>query len=417
MNRDDVSLGWRGHHEKSKKAIGNRGMRAVFTLYLVGISALISGLAQFFYNPILPQVQEELHTSMYWVNMTVTVYTVAMAAMQLVFGAVADRKGRRSALLAGMLLFVGASFGAAYATNVAALLVFRAIQGMGAAAIPVVAAAVISDLFQGSERTKAMGTYQFILALSPAIGPMIGGILGARFGHYGVFLFLAFVSAAAWFANLLWLKESRPAHSMPLKMNMGSFRLFLLNGKCAAVMVIDMTQALASTVVLVFIPTIFHDYFSLRPETTGVSFLLMSLTFMVFTKLSAAMANAWGIEKSFILGCWFNVLSLILFAVFVKVSVLAAFVLFCFFGASYGIAMPPPLSILAEMFREERATAIAMYNLCRFIGMALGPMIGSLLFLTHSAMLLFGMIAVIYGGGTALCQYLLMNTSRCARDY
>ena len=60
---------------------------------------------------------------------------------------------------------------------------------IGIAAIPVVSATIIGDLFEGKERGEAMSLYQMLLALAPAIGPLIGGYLGSINGHLSVFLF------------------------------------------------------------------------------------------------------------------------------------------------------------------------------------------------------------------------------------
>ena len=66
---------------------------------------------------------------------------------------------------------------------------FRAVQAIGIAAIPVVSATIIGDLFEGKERVEAMSLYQMLLALAPAIAPLIGGYLGSINGHLSVFLF------------------------------------------------------------------------------------------------------------------------------------------------------------------------------------------------------------------------------------
>ena len=61
---------------------------------------------------------------------------------------------------------------------------------IGIAAIPVVSATIIGDLFEGKERGEAMSLYQMLLALAPAMAPLIGGYLGSINGHLSVFLFI-----------------------------------------------------------------------------------------------------------------------------------------------------------------------------------------------------------------------------------
>jgi DHA1 family bicyclomycin/chloramphenicol resistance-like MFS transporter len=385
-------------------------------LYLLSTSSLISGFSQFSYNALLPQVQEQLHTSIYWVNMTVTVPTLAMALMQIVFGSMADRQGRRRALLIGMILFVIGSIGASFANSIVILLIFRTIQGIGASAIPVVAAAMISDLFEGRERTKAMELYQLILALTPAVGPMIGGVLGGQFGYVSIFYFLAIMGAILLTANWFWLKESRPESAAVTKISINTYKMFLVHPKSRALLLLGVKQALASSAVLVFIPIIFHSQFGTTPETTGIAFLLLALSFVISMKFAGKLEKKWGSEKIFIIGCWLNVFSLLLFIGIEMISLPMAFVLVCIFGATYGMAMPPPLTILAGLFSEERATAIALYNLCRFVGMAVGPMLGAFLYTSGSAFLLYFINMLLYGIGIVISQHLLFQKKKLFKE-
>jgi MFS transporter, DHA1 family, multidrug resistance protein len=379
--------------------------------YLVGISSALSGFAQFSYNPILPQVQQELQTSLYWVNMTVTVFTVSMAVMQLVFGMIADRKGRRIALLIGMSLYVVASFGAAFSETVVTLLVYRIIQGMGAAGIPVVAAAVIGDLFEGASRSKAMGNYQLIMALSPALGPLIGGIIGARYSYWGVFLFLALIGLILLAANFFWLKESKSVTKTGHKFSLYSFKVFIQHRKGAAVMLIGGVQAFAATILMVFMPNMFHNIFAASPEMIGLSFLLMSSSFMISVKFSGLLERKWGIEKAFVFGCWMNALSIILCSMFMMSSLSAAILLFCFYGSTFALAMPAAATMITGIFPEDRATAIAVYNVCRNIGMAVAPMLGAALYITNSTLVLLGVTALIYALGVGIGGYVVVSRS------
>ena len=87
---------------------------------------------------------------------------------------------------------------------------FRAVQAIGIAAIPVVSATIIGDLFEGKERGEAMSLYQMLLALAPAIGPLIGGYLGSINGHLSVFLFLSILGILLLMINLSLLPETKP---------------------------------------------------------------------------------------------------------------------------------------------------------------------------------------------------------------
>ena len=86
---------------------------------------------------------------------------------------------------------------------------FRAVQAIGIAAIPVVSATIIGDLFEGKERGEAMSLYQMLLALAPAMAPLIGGYLGSINGHLSVFL-LSTLGIILLIINISLLPETRP---------------------------------------------------------------------------------------------------------------------------------------------------------------------------------------------------------------
>ena len=87
---------------------------------------------------------------------------------------------------------------------------FRAVQAIGIAAIPVVSATIIGDLFEGKERGEAMSLYQMLLALAPAMAPLIGGYLGSINGHLSVFLFLSTLGIILLIINISLLPETKP---------------------------------------------------------------------------------------------------------------------------------------------------------------------------------------------------------------
>ena len=92
--------------------------------------------------------------------------------MQLIYGPLIDTKGRKSVLIPSLIISTIGSIGCAFSPNVY-LFLFRAVQAIGIAAIPVVSATIIGDLFEGKERGEAMSLYQMLLALAPAIGPSL----------------------------------------------------------------------------------------------------------------------------------------------------------------------------------------------------------------------------------------------------
>lgn len=241
-------------------------------LLVLGLSAAIVSLGQSLYVPLLPDLQHDLHTTLSLVNLTVTLFTVAMAVMQVVLGPIVDRSGRKRILIPGMIIYVLATIGCMFSFSIEMLLLFRVIQGIGAAAVPLVAATMIGDVFEGEKRAESMATYQMILGISPAVGPLIGGLIGSVSGYTGAFGFAAASAVLIMFTALFLLPETMPTISTTTGKLLGlkaigrifqskTGRVVLLSG----FVLYDVFYTF-----IVFLPTILQSQYNLGAATIGV---------------------------------------------------------------------------------------------------------------------------------------------------
>jgi EmrB/QacA subfamily drug resistance transporter len=125
----------------------------------------------------LPAVQRDLAAGTAAVQWVSNAYLLTLGALVLIGGAAGDRFGRRLVFLIGVAIFALASIGCALAPTVEALVVGRAVQGIGAALLTPGALAVIGATFPPEERGKAFGTWAGFGALTGMIGPLVGGWL------------------------------------------------------------------------------------------------------------------------------------------------------------------------------------------------------------------------------------------------
>ncbi|MDR1007957.1 MAG: MFS transporter [Campylobacteraceae bacterium] len=123
------------------------------------------------------------------------VYAISQMIMQVPFGSLSDKVGRKKILFWGTIIFIIGSLLCFYASNIYALLLGRLIQGMGA--VGAVGTALISDLVKEETRAKAMAFMGAIIALSFAFSMTLGPVIGGFFGIDKLFLLtavLAFLS-------------------------------------------------------------------------------------------------------------------------------------------------------------------------------------------------------------------------------
>ncbi|MEV4440364.1 DHA2 family efflux MFS transporter permease subunit [Streptomyces sp. NPDC049577] len=125
----------------------------------------------------LPGMAKSLHTSFADVQWVMDVYALALAALLLGAGAVADRLGHRRVYGSGLALFALASLACALATGPQALIAFRAVQGVGGAAMLATTTALIGRIYHGRDRGVAFGVWGAVSGAASAAGPILGGVL------------------------------------------------------------------------------------------------------------------------------------------------------------------------------------------------------------------------------------------------
>lgn len=136
------------------------------------------------------------------VQLSFSAYVVCYGALQLVYGPLSDRHGRRIVLMVGLSVACLGSVLAALASSLETLIFARALQGAGSAAGMVVGRSSVQDLFKGPERTRVMAYIGMTMGLCPPAATLIGGQLHVHVGWQANFVLMAGLSllllAAAW---------------------------------------------------------------------------------------------------------------------------------------------------------------------------------------------------------------------------
>jgi EmrB/QacA subfamily drug resistance transporter len=158
-----------------------------FTLAGTLLGLFLAALDQTIVATAGPVIQQDLHIepAMYaWIT---TAYLVASTVFVPIAGKLSDIFGRKPILLVGMLVFLLGSLLCGLATSATTLVIFRAIQGAGAASLFTTAFAVVADLFPPSERGKYTGLFGGVFGLSSVVGPLAGGFITDHLGWHWAF--------------------------------------------------------------------------------------------------------------------------------------------------------------------------------------------------------------------------------------
>jgi EmrB/QacA subfamily drug resistance transporter len=181
-----------------------------WTLAVVSLATAMLMLDIAVVNTAISDMGRDLNTGLDGLKWVVDAYTLALAAVVLTTGSLADRLGRRRVFAAGMAVFTISSAAAAAATDITMLNVIRAVQGLGAAAMFATSMALLAHEFpQAQERAKALGVYGATIGASFAVGPLVGGALTSGFGWRSIFVINIPIGIGALALTRKYVRESR----------------------------------------------------------------------------------------------------------------------------------------------------------------------------------------------------------------
>jgi DHA1 family bicyclomycin/chloramphenicol resistance-like MFS transporter len=135
-------------------------------------------------------------------------FMAGFAVGQIIFGPLCDRLGRKPTLLIGCVVFTIGAFGCAIAPSINTLVFCRFLQGIGAAAGPVISFAIVRDLFVGFAARKRFAYVGVVATLAPIVAPTLGGLISSWAGWRAVFYFLAGGGILVGIVIVLSLEES-----------------------------------------------------------------------------------------------------------------------------------------------------------------------------------------------------------------
>ena len=149
--------------------------RLIWTFIVTSVAAFMVGLDNLVVTMALPSIRSHLHASLASLEWTINAYTLSFAVLIITGAALGDRFGRRRMLTIGLTVFTLASAGAALAPNVTMLVVARAIQGAGAAAVLPLTFTILASSVPAERRGAALGVLGGVSGLAVAVGPLVGG--------------------------------------------------------------------------------------------------------------------------------------------------------------------------------------------------------------------------------------------------
>ena len=186
-------------------------MRKWLPLVVVSLGTFMLLIDVTIVNVALPDMATSLSTSFSALQWVVDAYALALAALLLGIGGLADLVGHRRSYVAGLSLFALSSLVCGLAPNAGVLIAARAVQGIGGAAMFATTFALLNTEYRGRERGLAYGIWGAVSGAAAAIGPVLGGLLTEGLSWNWIFFVNLPVSVVAIALSLRVITADRPA--------------------------------------------------------------------------------------------------------------------------------------------------------------------------------------------------------------
>lgn len=242
------------------------------------------------YLPGFAGIAKDLNTTVANVSLTLSSYFIGISAGQLLYGPLLDRFGRKKPLFIGMLVYILASLGCVFVTDIDTFIGLRFIQAIGSCAATVASVSMVRDLFPVKDIPKVFSLLMLVVGLSPMLAPTIGGYITEDFGWHTVFFILMCMGILILIAALLGLPNTFvPDTTISLKPK-PIVTGFISILKVPQFYTYAFAGAVAFSGLFTYVaasPIIFMDIYKVDAKTYGWIFAFMSLSFISASQLNS----------------------------------------------------------------------------------------------------------------------------------
>ena len=271
----------------------NAASGPLFILILSGLMAFAS-LSTDIYLPAMPVMAAELQGD---AELTITGFLIGFAVAQLIWGPIGDRLGRRTPLFIGMVMFIIGSVGCALSVSIDQIIFWRVFQALGACTGPMLARAMVRDLFARTRAAQMLSTLTIVMAIAPIIGPLLGGQLISVTSWHAIFWLLAGIGLLMLLA-LRWLPETLPPERRQQGSPLKAFHHYgqLLRNRIFIRYTLSLTcYYVAAYAFITGSPDVYIRYFGVEPQHYGWLFAVNILGLMTMSLVNRRLVQRYAL--------------------------------------------------------------------------------------------------------------------------
>ncbi|MGL5421668.1 MAG: purine nucleoside transporter PunC [Serratia fonticola] len=333
-----------------------------FMFYLAGLS-MLGYLATDMYLPAFGAMQQGLQISAGAISASLSIFLAGFAFAQLLWGPLSDRIGRKPVLLIGLALFAVGCLGMLWVENVAQLWSLRFIQAIGVCSAAVTWQAIVVDRYRDGKANRVFASIMPLVALSPALAPLLGAWLLNHMGWRAIFAVLLGITALLLIPTLLLKDRSRLVPSADKKPSLGFMQILKSPVFSGNVMVFAACSA-GFFAWLTGSPFILGDM-GYSPNDIGLSYVPQTLAFLLggyscrsaLNRISGKTLLPW-----LLLAYGVSMVALYLIATLSEPTLTTLLIPFCFMALVNGASYPILVANALMPFPNNSGKAAALQN-------------------------------------------------------
>lgn len=332
------------------------------------------------------------------IGLSLGVYGLTQALLQIPFGALSDKIGRKKIIAAGLLIFMAGSIVAAMSHTIWGLFIGRALQGAGAVGGTLLA--LIADLTREEQRTKAMAVAGMTIGLSFMLSIMLGPLFASWIKVNGIFWLAALFSLIALW--LLFAVVPKPEHITKTETDTQNFLSLLKHQELMRLNLGIFILHAIFTASFVVIPISLQNMAHVNGQQQWFLYLPILILAFFISVPCLLIAEKWRRVKPFFIGGIFLLmLAEFLLWLFASKLLISALSLLLFFTAFSLLEAFLPSLVSRTAPKTRKGTALGIYSFSQFFGIFVGGTCGGWLYGTFGLTqvnLFCALLAIIWLG-------------------
>ncbi|MBG2874442.1 Bcr/CflA family multidrug efflux MFS transporter [Proteus alimentorum] len=333
-----------------------------FMVYLAGLS-MLGYLAIDMYLPAFGIMQRELSISEGAISNSLSIFLFGFAVAQLLWGPLSDKVGRKPILLIGLGLFSLGCLGMLWVESATGLLAMRFLQAFGVCSAAVIWQALVIDRFDESRAQHVFALIMPLVALSPALAPLIGASLLDHGGWRMIFMLLMAVTLVLMLPTLM-LKNIKQKSVTDAKQSSASFMTLLKSPLYTGNVLVYASCSAGFFAWLAGSPIILEKM-GYSPQDIGLSYIPQTIAFMVGgygCRILLSKMTGKTLLPLLLIGYAVSMTALYLVAKFTEPTLTTILIPFCIMAAMNGASYPIAVSNALSAYPEISGKAAALQN-------------------------------------------------------